>query len=340
MSSHPVKNVELTAPAIPGAADLDLTSAPFTYRTLKAVAGTEFVPAAYRNKPEAILACIMAGRELGMGPMESLRRIDVIDGNATPSGEWMIAQVFARGHTIETKVLTQTKCVLVGKRYRDGAVLATQEVEFNFNMAQRAGLTGKNNWKKYPEAMLYWRAATMLCRQFFPDCLSGLKYVAEELGSEEWTEEPQAGVKVEGNQFVETVPVEVVIEDNGDTVVVVDPSGQEFEVEIEEENTTINLREHMGTTLVAPDSDPAWEELLLLLDHPDFSGGTIPNIEQRTRKLFQLMSNLRVWPSDAIHVALYSDYGAQHWGDLKVKATYQEFATKWHQRAVEDVGQL
>lgn len=163
---------------------LDLAGAPFTWKTLHAISKTEFVPNGLRGKPEAILACILTGRELGLGPMQSMQHIDVIDGKPSPSAEWMVGQVFEAGHAIAITEQTDKKCTVVGKRFRDGKVIAEMPFTFTIEMAARAGLSGKTNWKHYPEAMLYWRATAQLCRQFFPDLLHGLRYLPEELGSE------------------------------------------------------------------------------------------------------------------------------------------------------------
>jgi hypothetical protein len=166
--------------------EVDVATAPFTWKTLHAIAGTEFVPKQLRNNPPAILAAILAGRELGMGPMEALRTIDMIDGKPSPSAEWMVGKVFEAGHVIVAVEQTDQSCTVEGIRFSEGVELARMKFTFTLEMAKRAGLVGKSNWKNYPEAMLYWRAVSQLCRQFFPDVLKGLKYLPDELGSEEW----------------------------------------------------------------------------------------------------------------------------------------------------------
>jgi hypothetical protein len=170
--------------------DPDVTSAPFTWKTIHAIANTDFVPRALRGNTAAILAAVLTGRELGMGPMEALRTIDVIDGRPSPSAEWMVGKVFEAGHVIAAVEQTADHCTVEGRRFRDGEQVAEMRFTFTIEMAKRAGLANKNNWKHYPEAMLYWRAVSQLCRQFFPDVLQGLKYLPEELGSEDWHAAP------------------------------------------------------------------------------------------------------------------------------------------------------
>lgn len=308
------------APAV--RADPDLMEAPFTWRTLKAIADTEFVPAAYRRNPEAILACILTGRELGMGPMESLRRIDVIDGSATPTGEWMISRVFEAGHVVEVVAQDDTICTLKGIRFADGKQVSSMKVSYTIEMARRAGLAQKRNWQQYPEIMLYWRAATMLCRQAFPDVLGGLKYVAEELGDEDWIEPQPAAIKVEGDRFVE-VPAVVHTASDG-----LDQSVTAQVTDVIEDAWQRSESERAAAT------DPRWEELRMLLDHPHPTEGVRETIERRARKLFLLMTSLGVWPDESWHTALHDDYGVQHWSELK-KASMQEFTEKYFAEAAK-----
>lgn len=192
----------------------DLATSAFTWNTLRAISKTEFVPSALRNKPEAILACILTGRELGLGPMESLRTIDMIDGKPSPSSEWMVGKVLDAGHVIVADEQTSESCTVTGIRFRDGAEQARMSFTFTWDMANRVTdkrgkrLTEKSNWRNYPEAMLYWRATSQLCRQFFPDVLRGLKYLPDELGAEWEPPEPE----------LPDHPTTEVLDDNGEVV--------------------------------------------------------------------------------------------------------------------------
>ena len=65
------------------------------------VSKTEFVPKELRGRPEAVLAALMSGAERGLGPMESLRLLHVIEGRPSLSAEGMRALVLSHGHDIE-----------------------------------------------------------------------------------------------------------------------------------------------------------------------------------------------------------------------------------------------
>lgn len=143
-----------------------------------AIAKTEFVPKGLRNRPEAVMACVLAGHEMGIGPMMALAKIDVIEGKPAPSAELMRAVVLAHGHEVWLEEQTATRVTLCGKR-RDSD--HTTKVTWTMDDARRAGLDRKAVWKSYPRAMLLARATGELCRAVFPDVLAGLSYTAEEV---------------------------------------------------------------------------------------------------------------------------------------------------------------
>ena len=150
---------------------------------------TPFVSRAMRGKPHYVLACILFGDELGIGPMQSLASIHVIDGRPAASPELMRALVNRAGHRLDVVEKTGEKVTLRGVRADTGS---TAEVTFTMEDAKRAGLAGKDNWKNYPRAMLMARATSELCRDIFSDVIAGLSYTPEEAASIDggtWTPE-------------------------------------------------------------------------------------------------------------------------------------------------------
>lgn len=152
--------------------------APEAWKLACRVAGTEFVPKALRDKPEAVLACILAGHEAGLSPMTSLRSIHVIEGRPAMSAELMRAIVNRAGHEMWIEESTTTRAIVAGKRSGSAREL---KVTWTEDDARRANLLGKDNWKKYPRAMLVARASTELARYLFPDVLAGISHSIEEL---------------------------------------------------------------------------------------------------------------------------------------------------------------
>jgi hypothetical protein len=72
------------------------------------VAQTEFVPKALRGKPAAIAACILTGREMGIGPMTSLKVIHMVQGSPSLSAEFKRARALELGHEIVYEETTTT----------------------------------------------------------------------------------------------------------------------------------------------------------------------------------------------------------------------------------------
>lgn len=147
---------------------------------LEVISRTEFVPRGLRGNMPAILACVATGRALGLDDMASLRSIHIVDGQATFSAELMVQLVRKAGHSI-TGEFADGSSTVRGRRADNGDEMA---VTWTMAMAERAGLAGKANWKKYPESMLWARAVSQLCRMLFADCFAGSTYTPEEIGAE------------------------------------------------------------------------------------------------------------------------------------------------------------
>lgn len=141
------------------------------------IARTDFVPDGLRGKPEAVMAAMLKGHEVGMAPMQALSHIHVIKGKVGISAEGQRGLVLAAGHSIRVKKLDPTTCTLIGTRRgeSDGT-----EITYTLDEAKRAGIARGNNWTNHPTDMLLARATTRLCRAVFPDVTGGLSS-AEEL---------------------------------------------------------------------------------------------------------------------------------------------------------------
>lgn len=152
--------------------------ADLAYQMATKLADTSFVPATLRGKPGDIAAAILAGSEIGMKPMATLKSIDVIQGTPALRAHAMRAIVQQQGHQIELVESTHEKCVMRGRRKGSEH---WQTVEWTIARAAQMQLTGKAEWKKQPNTMLVARATGELCRLIASDALHGMPYVAEEL---------------------------------------------------------------------------------------------------------------------------------------------------------------
>lgn len=145
------------------------------------ISGTEMVPGAMRGRSDAVMAAMMMGYELGLGPMQSLDSFNVIDGKVGLTAEAMRALVLQAGHVFILSATNTEATVRCRRKDWPEGELAT----FTWTMedAKRAGLgrSERSGWSKYPRAMLSARVSSEACRATFPDVLKGMSYTPEEL---------------------------------------------------------------------------------------------------------------------------------------------------------------
>ena len=125
---------------------------------------------------------VMAGAELGLPPFASMSGINIIQGKPT-LGANVIATLVKNDHRYDyrVKVCDNTTCILAW--FENGQ--PTGESSFTMKEAQDAGLTGKDNWKKYPSDMLFARAISRGARRFAPGIFGGSPvYTADEMGQD------------------------------------------------------------------------------------------------------------------------------------------------------------
>lgn len=144
----------------------------------QSLAQTTFVPAVMRGNVGDITGVILAGAELGMQPIAALRSINMIQGTPALTAVAMRGLVQNQGHEIEVVESSDTRCVVRGRR---GGTEQWQTVVWTIERAAQMGLTGKQQWKIQPTAMLIARATSELCRLIAADVLLAMPYAAEEL---------------------------------------------------------------------------------------------------------------------------------------------------------------
>lgn len=119
------------------------------------------------------LAKILAGQELGMGPIASLMGVYYQQGKVTYSANIMAAAVKRSGiYTYRIRRHDTTACEI--EFFERGESVGTSA--FTIEEARLAGLTssqGKGNWEKYPRNMLFARAMSNGCKWFCPDIFGG-----------------------------------------------------------------------------------------------------------------------------------------------------------------------
>ena len=147
--------------------------------TALVAAASSLAPDALRGKPHDALIVLMAGRELGLQPMQSMRMLRVIKGNVTMAADATVALVRRSGDCVEWRLVESTAQRATYTTRRKGDTEPTT-LTWTIEQAQRAGLTGGTGWRSYPEAMLRARCAAALARIVYPDLVAGI-YDPDEL---------------------------------------------------------------------------------------------------------------------------------------------------------------
>jgi hypothetical protein len=141
---------------------------------------THFLPKGV-DTPEKAIAIMLKGRELGIPPMYALSNIAVINGKPTAGAELMLALIY-RDHGDDAVHIVESTAVRCIVAYKRRAWKEHETYSFTIEDADRADLLGKDNWQRYPAAMLRARCISAVARLAFPDSIGGL-YTPEELGA-------------------------------------------------------------------------------------------------------------------------------------------------------------
>ena len=133
-----------------------------------------------RDASQAIVK-VLAGQELGFGPVASMTGINIIKGRVAIGANLLGAAIKRHpSYNYRIKHLDNTSCTIFF--FEDGKEVG--ESTFTIEDAKTAGLTNKDNWKNYPRNMFFSRALSNGARWYCPDVFGGPIYTPEELGAE------------------------------------------------------------------------------------------------------------------------------------------------------------
>lgn len=124
---------------------------------------------------------VLAGLEMGFGATAAMSGIHIIKGKPTIGANLMAAAVKRSGkYNYRVKEHSNTICTILF--FENGVEIG--ESSFTLEDAQKAGVGGNDNWRKYPRNMLFSRALSNGVRWFCPDVLIGVAaYTPEEMGA-------------------------------------------------------------------------------------------------------------------------------------------------------------
>jgi hypothetical protein len=162
------------------------------------------LPEALRGKVPDIVVSIMAGQELGLAPMASIRGVHVVQGKPILSADTMVALCLSSGLAEYFSCTEDTDTRVTYETKRRGSPTA-QRASWGVEDTKRAGLQTKDNWRMYPRSMMKARAKAILARDVYPDVLAGC-YDPDEIqvpAREQSRPAPAPVVEVEDADLVE-----------------------------------------------------------------------------------------------------------------------------------------
>lgn len=129
-----------------------------------------------KSQAQAVVK-ILAGKELGLSPFESMASIYIVNGKLALTSKAMAGLIKkSKSYDYVVKKLDNEECLI-------SFIKGDTEIgvsSFSSKDAAKAGLINKDVWKNYPRNMLFARAVSNGIRWYCPEVISGY-YTTEEL---------------------------------------------------------------------------------------------------------------------------------------------------------------
>lgn len=126
-----------------------------------------------KSQAQAVVK-ILAGRELGLSPFESMKNIYMVNNKLAIQSNALASLIKTnQKYDYSVDTLTDQECKITFYRLKDGEEKNIGESIFTFKDAAKAGLANKDNWQNYPKNMLFARALANGVRFYCPDAACG-----------------------------------------------------------------------------------------------------------------------------------------------------------------------
>jgi len=117
---------------------------------------------------------ILAGRELGLSPFESMKNLYLVNGKLAIQSNALSALIKSNPkYDYRVDSITNEECKITFFEVVGDKKEPLGTSEFTFKDAAKAGLVNKDNWKNFPRNMLFARALANGVRWYCPDAACG-----------------------------------------------------------------------------------------------------------------------------------------------------------------------
>lgn len=152
-------------------------------RAARAMSASGFFPDS-KQAAQAVVK-VLAGREMGFGAFASMTGVAIIQGKPVVGANLTAAAIKQTGkYNYRVTKHTDQECEI---SFYEGGLSPDNCVgvsRFTMEDAKAAGLTNKDNWKKYPRNMLFARAISNGQKWYAPDVYNGVTvYTPDEMGA-------------------------------------------------------------------------------------------------------------------------------------------------------------
>ncbi len=127
-----------------------------------------------KDESQAMSLMLIAQAE-GCHPMTAVQDFDIVQGRPARKTHSILARFQAAGGSVAWEEITPLRACGTFSHKQGGSL----RVEWTFAQAKNAGLTGKDNWKNYPQAMLRARCIAEGVRAVYPGAIGGMLTVEE-----------------------------------------------------------------------------------------------------------------------------------------------------------------
>jgi 5'-3' exonuclease len=198
----PALNLATSEPALPAPVEFEKQLEPRSLGQAHQLAKAMFGARMFNGygSPEGVLSTVLAGRELGMQAVASLRAFHVIEGKHALAADAMRGLVLRSGAAEYFRVVKRTPEIAEFETKRKGEpepvrlayTIAEARAAYGLDGPERDGSDAgrkayaelerkwaRSSWGKHPAAMLAARASSQLARLVYADILYGLYCPAE-----------------------------------------------------------------------------------------------------------------------------------------------------------------
>ena len=185
------------------------------YKMAATMAKSDFLPDAYKGRPENVMLAMDMASRMGMGFMTVCQNLYIVKGKPSWSGQFCVAAIKGCGRYDDVEFVwvgdegtENFGCYMQAREIKTGKIVKGSVVDWK--MVKAEGWLSKNGskWATMPEQMFKYRAAAFFARTECPEVLMGLQTVDEVKDVHGYEDDKKKTVVINLNDLSEVEVVE------------------------------------------------------------------------------------------------------------------------------------